>query len=235
MELYSEIAKKIKDNKALIAITGGGGKTTLMENLALYLKSKGLSVLITTTTKVESPIYHDYKVDYVYSDESVLSHDVKKQESVFYANKSYDTKKWISPRLEVIIALSKLYDVVLYEADGSRSLPLKIHTERDPVVLNSSDIVIGVMGVWALGHKAYEMCFGDGSGRIIDKSYLDEYLCSEEGLSKSMEKAKEKIFVFNGGENASEHDKYTLASCKKPSNIISYLASARRDEIYATF
>ena len=235
MGLFSEIGKAIEGDKSLIAITGGGGKTSLMENMALYLKKEGYSVLITTTTKVASPLFHDYKVDHVFSDESVLSHKVKKGESVFYCDRSYDTKKWISPRKDVLKTLASLYDVVIYEADGSRGLPLKIHTERDPVILDNTDIVIGVMGLWGIGHKAYEMCFGDGSERLIDKDYLEEYFSSKEGLSKEMDKAKRRIFVFNGGEAASEETISMLKKCNKSNDISCYIASIREDRIYASF
>ena len=117
----------------------------------------------------------DYKTDFIFSDESaVIAHDVKKSESVFYAERSIDVKKWQSPRLEVLSYLTKCYDVVLIEADGSRGLPLKIHTERDPVIIKESTGVIGVLGAKALNRKAYEVVFGDGSerGLYVNQDYI---------------------------------------------------------------
>lgn len=233
MELYKSLAALI-EGKALIAITGGGGKTTLMENLGEYLKNEGYSVLITTTTKVASPVFHDYKVDFVYSDSSVFSHAAKKGESVFYASRSYDSKKWMSPELSEIEILSQLYDVVIYEADGSRGLPLKYHNWRDPVVLPSTDIVIGVMGMWGIGYKAYEMCFGDGSDTIIDTSYLNEYIRSEEGLKKGMDYSDVKMFLFNGAESATEEQMKALKAITMPAGFTGYIASEKENILYET-
>lgn len=233
MELYDELSRFI-DKKSLIAITGGGGKTTLMENLGEALKNKGYSVLITTSTKVASPVFHDYKVDHIYSDSSVFSHEIKKGESVFYADRSYDSKKWVSPQLRDLEVLATLYDVVLYEADGSRGLPLKYHSERDPVILSGSDIIIGVMGLWGIGHRAYEMCFGDGSDEIIDRSYIEKYLYAKEGLCKGMDNAKCRIFLFNGAESASKEQLDVIDTIEIKDGYIGYLASEKENKLYGT-
>ncbi len=207
MDLFSYLEKQfITQCNNVISITGGGGKTTLMIEFASYLKKRGYSVLLTTTTKVESPKNIDYKADYIFSDESVLSHDAKGGETVFYAEKSFDVKKWISPRLDVLSILTQRYDVVLIEADGSRRLPLKLHTERDPVIPKETTGVIGVMGASALGRLAQYEVFGDSSDRIIDKEYLKGYLDNPEGIKKGMRENIPHLILFNAADRLSEDE-----------------------------
>ena len=83
--------------KPFVSITGGGGKTTLMIESARYFKEKGLSVLVTTTTKVISPYLLDYGQDRVFDDESILSYVPKAGEVVFYAHVFENGNKWCSP------------------------------------------------------------------------------------------------------------------------------------------
>lgn len=201
MELFQQLEKLfINGEHSVVSITGGGGKTTLMIELAAYLKKKGYSILITTTTKVESPGNIDYKADHIFRDETVLAHAVKKSETVFYAEKSFDVKKWIAPRHDVLSLLCKRYDAVLIEADGSRRLPLKIHTERDPVILKETTGVIGIMGAAALGEKAEYAVYGDSSDRIVDKEYIKDYLEMPEGIRKGMREDIPHIILLNGAD-----------------------------------
>jgi probable selenium-dependent hydroxylase accessory protein YqeC len=55
-----------------------------------------------------------------------------------------------------IDALADLFDIVLVEADGSKGLPVKAPASHEPVVPASSSIVIGVVGLDALGRPMDE-------------------------------------------------------------------------------
>lgn len=229
MELFSYLEKLfITECHSVISITGGGGKTTLMIEFASYLKNRGYSVLITTTTKVASPKSIDYKADYIYSDEAVLNHEVKRSETVFYAVRSFDIKKWISPDLDVLSILTKRYDVVLIEADGSRGLPLKIHTERDPVIVKETTGVIGVMGLAALWQNAQYAVFGDDSNRVVDRIYLESYLENPEGIKKGFIKERPHLILFNGADKLSDDEIREI----KGWNLPFVLASLWENKIY---
>lgn len=52
-----------------------------------------------------------------------------------------------------------LADVVLIEADGAKCLPCKVPAEKEPVIPDECDIVIGVMGIDTLGQPLEEICF----------------------------------------------------------------------------
>ena len=142
--LYGGYCDSKDGPKPFVSITGGGGKTTLMIESARYFKEKGLSVLVTTTTKVISPYLLDYGQDGVFNDEGVLSHDPKEGEIVFYAHVSDDGNKWCSPGFENLSQLYGMYDVVLCEADGSKRLPVKVHTSRDPQIHPLTNMSLGI-------------------------------------------------------------------------------------------
>ncbi|MBQ2259262.1 MAG: putative selenium-dependent hydroxylase accessory protein YqeC [Spirochaetales bacterium] len=235
MKLYEYLEEcTVKKTGAVIYITGGGGKTTLMESFGEYLKHRGYSVLLTTTTKVASPKQHNYRTDKVFGDESVLGYMPKKGESVFFADHSYDIKKWIAPRMEVLSLLNKRYDIVLIEADGSKGLPFKYHTERDPVVYDDATAVIAVCGIWGIGSKAYEMCFGDGRECIIDKRYMDEYLRDSEGLTKGMRNNTKNLILFNGADEVDSSVLEMLSSLELPKSVKGVIGSERDGSLYGT-
>ena len=227
-ELYSAL---VKNGKAVIAITGGGGKTTLLRKLSTYLKKQSLSVLITTTTKIQNPLFYDYEADFIFKDElGILTHEVEKGEKVFYAESSkYDIKKTVSPRLELLSVLKDRYDVLLYEADGSRGLPLKIHSERDPVIIDGTTTVIAVMGLSAIGEKAYSVVFGDDSDKIVDSEYITSYLRDPDGLTKGMKAYTDNVIVVNqcdGHEDKMDE----VMKVRFPYPV--FIASEENDEVY---
>lgn len=220
----------LPEGKGFISITGGGGKTTLMEKLGRYLADNGSSALMTTTTKVASPRLHQYGADFIFEDESVLGHKPEKGSLVFYAHHHpMDMKKWIAPREEVLTILSSMYDVVISEADGSRGLPFKIHTERDPVIHPSTTAVIAVAGLWGIGEKAYSAVFGSDEDVPVDRDYLERYVKMEEGISKGF--IGNNAIVFNGAECVDSSVLDMLMSIVYPENTIVVAASEKEDKI----
>ena len=221
----------INNDKAFISITGGGGKTTLMEKLAFHLSSNGKSVLMTTTTKVASPYLHDYGASRIFSDESILAYIPSPGDAIFYAeHHPMDMKKWIAPREEVLEILSSRYDIVISEADGSRGLPLKIHTSRDPVIHPSTTHVIAVMGMWGIGEKACSSVFGSDEDVIVDRSYIQHYIDMPEGLLKGSIEEHTAI-IFNGAENSTCDEISMLNELSYPAGVIALAASEKNNRI----
>lgn len=220
----------ISGGRGFVSVTGGGGKTSFMASFGKHLRDKGLSVLITTTTKVMSPRLHKYGQDMIFSGEDVLGYRPRKAELVFYAERStMDMKKWLSPRLEVLSALYGFYDVIIAEADGSRGLPLKMHTERDPVIHPLTSATVAVMGSWGIGDKIYSAVFGDGREGIVDADYLSWYMTVPEGLCKGM--TGRKAILINGAEDLSEDSMSMLRGLSYPESA--YAVSIREDRIIA--
>lgn len=232
MKLYEQLESRLvdKDGCNVISITGGGGKTTLLVKFGDYLRRQGYSVLITTTTKVQSPTYYRYGADSVFVDEvSALSHVPSPGTLVFYAERNFaEAKKSVSPRAEVLSALIRRYDVTLVEADGSRGMPLKMHTSRDPVILPETTAFIAVMGVDGIGRKAYEVVFGSNCEDTVDRDYLEYYFGNEEGLLKKIVPDLPAVVIFNRADEFA----FDSSVLDFPHDISVLVASEEKDEVY---
>lgn len=230
-ELEKRLIKPEKKHNA-ISVTGGGGKTSLLTEFGRYLRDRGYSVILTTTTRIAGPARHDYRTDYIFHDRDILEYKTEKGRSVLYAEPGSDPGKWSSPAPDVLSELYTVFDVMLIEADGSRGLPLKIHTERDPVILPFTDSVVGVMGLWGIGCKANDAVFGDDRDVIVDDMYIDSYLRSENGLIKGMSSATYNAVILNGMDiNPSMYSGFISRMGSYPLFDI-LAASIRRGEIY---
>ncbi len=109
-----------------VSVTGGGGKTTFLISFGEYLKSKGYSVLLTTSTKLGSREEENYKVDYFFTkDDELLSHTVQKGESILFAHESSVPGKLVSPREEIIKEVTSLFDSFSDNLDLIKSLKIR--------------------------------------------------------------------------------------------------------------
>ena len=221
----------IPEGHGFVSVTGGGGKTSFMSLFGRTVADRGLRTMITTTTRVMSPRLHDYGADAIFDSEMVLSHEPCEGELVFYAEHStMDMKKWLSPRLEVLTALMARYDVIIAEADGSRGLPLKIHSERDPVIHPLTTATVGIMGLWGIGDRIYSSVFGDGRDGIVDEDYLSWYMTCEEGLSKGF--CERSAIILNGADTFSSEGLASLHSVSFPDVTGVVAASIKEDKVY---
>ncbi len=234
MELWKEMERKIcVSGHSFISVTGGGGKTTFLIEFGQYLKNKGRSVLLTTTTKLGSPSSVDYHVDNIaYSVEEIMDKGVRKGESTLFAHYDEKKDKLVSPNEEELLEVERLFDCVLSEADGARGRSVKIHTHRDPVIFKITTAIVAVMGVWGIGETAYCAAFGDDRDVIIDSNYLDCALSSEEGLLKGMREDLINILLFNGGDKIDENKINTIKSLHIPSSLSGYIVSEKENRIY---
>ena len=201
----------------------------MMTGFASYLRSCGKKVLMTTTTKIMSPYKHDYKADKIFSDDAVLSFIPNCPCSVIYALEDKETCKWSCPPVENFDVLISRYDVIICEADGSRGLPLKIHTDRDPVVPAFTTYTISVMGLWGIGREAKDVVFGDDRSVIVDEPYLRWYLKDPEGLLKGSLPGHRAV-VFNGAERFT--DTGILRALDYPQDVFVCTASEQEGVLY---
>ncbi|MBK5200503.1 MAG: putative selenium-dependent hydroxylase accessory protein YqeC [Spirochaetaceae bacterium] len=236
MQLLNKIDEMIfnpelKNN--VIAITGGGGKTTTMIALGEFYKTKGYSVLLSTTTKVQSPRFFDFKVDYIFFEEcDFFMHEPVKGESVVFVEQHImNPKKSLAPRDEILPLISKKYDVTILEADGARCLPLKKHRACDPVIPKNVTSVIAIAGMSSFNHSAANFCMGeDDMSLVVDKNYLQLLIDSSEGLLKRIESYHKSIILFNQSDLINTKDIEILKNIKSSSPII--LGSIKENKVY---
>jgi probable selenium-dependent hydroxylase accessory protein YqeC len=140
-----------------LAVVGAGGKTGLITALAKALSRAGASVVTTTTTKVwldqarlaprlvfryENPSWRE-----------ALERGLSESKSVFVAERPLDTGKaqGIDPAVCDELFASGAADYVIAEADGAAGHPVKAHAPHEPVIPQSSTVVVAMAGLDCLG------------------------------------------------------------------------------------
>lgn len=139
----------------VIAIVGAGGKTTTALRLVEEFKERGLTPILTTTTHMMCPDTSDF----------IGEEDLEQVKAVLDTHRSAwigipGARKRIGAVSERFFAkLCGLGVPIIVEADGARMNPFKIPAEWEPVIPKQTNIVIGVMGLRALGCPIENVCY----------------------------------------------------------------------------
>lgn len=178
--------------KHTICLVGGGGKTTVMYELAAAWAACGRKVLALTSTHILCPADGSFAAD------AAAVHNLWQQRRyAVIGTPELATGKLTLPPQSVYEALQLQADVILCEADGSRHHPCKVPAEHEPVLWPDSDIVLAVAGMDALGRPLAQACqrpqlaaelLGCSAEKIIDAQMLAALLLSEQGARKNVGK-----------------------------------------------
>lgn len=180
----------------VISIVGAGGKTSLMYCLAEMYSENNMNVLMTTTTHIYKPERYKYAAD-----EEQLG-KIWDRGGIAVMGEPCEEKKLSQP--EDIDRYISLADVAIIEADGSRGMPCKVPYDHEPVVPEQSDMVIGVVGIDALGKPLNKVCYGsENAARLLgtDESHIlteediAEILSSEKGTMKNVGDKKYYVVI----------------------------------------
>lgn len=139
----------------LVALVGGGGKTTLMYRLAAEAASRGLAVICSTTTRIFPPrIPEDTRALILESDSVTQAEILRRAPSPCVAASHLDNGKLMGLAPEALDTLARALPdhLFLVEADGAAMRPLKAPAAHEPVFPSSTVLAIAVIGLEALGH-----------------------------------------------------------------------------------
>jgi CTP:molybdopterin cytidylyltransferase MocA len=158
----------------VIAVAGAGGKSTYIRQQAEKLALEGKRVAVTTTTHIYHPCVL-YGIRESWSGDETEPVAVVRGVAYFGRPLGVDRKpdgfersgvpenvqqSWklgpVSP--DAFRQICNRYDVVYVEADGSRSMPVKIPLEGEPVLPPGTDEVVIVMGRHAVGRPPRAVC-----------------------------------------------------------------------------
>lgn len=208
MKLYKILNIELNE-KAVISVVGGGGKTTTIETLAKELSHEGKSVLITTSTAIFIPqrgSYDDFFVEDIPSDFS------PKPGTITYFAETKDKIKLKTNDISLIdrIITKKIFDFILIEADGSKGKPIKAPGPHEPVISQYTTITIGVIGMDSIDtiideenvHRSdlfLELLRKDI--KFIDNNAIIKLILSDNGLFKNS--IGRKIVLLNKVKNNS--------------------------------
>lgn len=139
-------------SSAVIAAVGSGGKTSCLTALARRYRAAGQSVLLTTTT-------HMRRTEDACCSSSLPALERRLRETGFLFAGSPAAEGKLGPLPpEQYAALSRLAQVTLVEADGSRGLPLKLPARWEPVLPSKPSLVLVLQGLSGLGKPLSRVC-----------------------------------------------------------------------------
>lgn len=173
-----------------ICLVGGGGKTTVIYELAAAWAACGRRVLVLTSTHILRPVDGSFAAD-----ATAVQNLWQQGRYAVIGTPEPATGKLTAPPQFLYEALHLQADVILCEADGSRHHPCKVPAEYEPVLLPDSDIVLAVAGMDALGNSLQQACqrpqlaaelLGCGAEKILDAQMLKVLLLSEQGARKNV-------------------------------------------------
>ena len=146
-------------SKEVVALTGGGGKTTLMFRLADELIAGGAHVVTTMTTRIFVGQMARAPAHLILNGEDALLAQLPAAlaayRHVLIAGGiviEKDKVEGVPPDLVERIASQASVQAVIVEADGSRRLPLKAPAAHEPVIPRATTLVVPVVGLDVLGH-----------------------------------------------------------------------------------
>jgi len=145
-------------SKEVIALSGGGGKTTLMFRLAAELAASGQRVVTTMTTRIFVSQMAQAPHTLVLHGEGALLAQLPEALAeyghVLIAGSTMveqDKVQGVPPEFLNRIAAQPAVDVVIVEADGSRRLSFKAPAQHEPVIPSSTTILVPVVGLEVVG------------------------------------------------------------------------------------
>lgn len=176
--------------KHTICLVGGGGKTTVMYELAAAWAACGRKVLVLTSTHILQPADGSFAADV-----PAVQNLWQQGRYAVIGNPELATGKLTAPPQFLYEAMKPQADVILCEADGSKHHPCKAPAAHEPVLLPDSDIVLAVAGMDALDNSLQQACqrpqlaaelLGCSAEKIIDAQMLAALLLSEQGARKNV-------------------------------------------------
>jgi molybdenum cofactor cytidylyltransferase len=143
---------------AVVSFVGAGGKTTSMFRLATELSAAGLRIVSTTTTHISKEQVHFAPAAITLDEVDLLESRLDQYGQCLVIGPPDGKGRVFGASSELIDVLHARadVDVVLVEADGSRSLPFKAPGQHEPVVPKATTILAPVAGMNSLGQPLDE-------------------------------------------------------------------------------
>ncbi len=138
---------------AVISFVGGGGKTSSMFRLASELSATGFRVLTTTTTHISERQARIPPVSIRWNELDLLDAQLDRHGHCLLIGPPDGKGRVLGAPSEMIASLHGRpdVDVILVEADGSRSRPFKAPGEHEPVVPEATTILVPIAGLNSIG------------------------------------------------------------------------------------
>ena len=190
--------------------------------LARYRAKRGSSVLVTTTTRILDPEAASEREGKSFGQVLRLADPTAPEslERIRAAGSlivlgspgdapdgTGDSPKLLGVYPDCLETLARIFDLVLVEADGSKGLPIKAPAAHEPVVPPSATVVVGLVGLDALGapldgrvaHRSELLgpLVGCAPGEPIEVEHIVRLAASSQGLFKGSPAGAARILLLN--------------------------------------
>lgn len=149
--LFSALGVQCGD---LVCAVGGGGKTSLLRALSRAATQRGLTAVLTTTTHMQAP---EPGVPLCSAFDPDRLRALLDAHGFCMLGHAEGRRLSSAPGTD-FARLRGLADVTLCEADGAHCLSCKAPAGHEPALPPEASLVVGVMGVTALGLPIAEGC-----------------------------------------------------------------------------
>lgn len=198
------------DQNTRVALVGGGGKTTLMFQLA---RDFGTRVICTTSTHLALDQLGAADKHLIITDpaEAFLPAEAYPGKILLVTGPLVEPNRVGSPPPEILTRLANVADEwgcpLIIESDGARKLPIKAPAAHEPPIpdfVNAVIVVIGLSGLgkplveeWVHRPELYSKLVGLPVGEILESHHLVKGLTSREGGLKNIPAGARKILLIN--------------------------------------
>lgn len=143
----------------ILALSGGGGKTTTLFGLAGDLAARGARVLVTTTTRIRDPRAEGRRIDgfleipgpgaaaWASGEGAAALSGGRGPVTVLCAGIEDGKLVGLDPGIFPALAASDRWDAILVEADGAKMRPVKAPAPYEPVWPAGTTAALGVLGL----------------------------------------------------------------------------------------
>jgi probable selenium-dependent hydroxylase accessory protein YqeC len=198
-------------NGELVAIVGGGGKSSLMFELAQRLPGRGV---MTTTTRIFSEQMSSAAECCTLADTDWRARlDAFESALLVVGRVEGERAVGVAPELPAELLAHRRIDWVVVEADGSRMLPVKAPGPHEPVIPMGTTLLVPVVGIDALlkpiaetAHRPERVCAITGLSveDTLTPAALARLMTSREGGLKGASSAGRTAVLINKVESAVE-------------------------------
>jgi probable selenium-dependent hydroxylase accessory protein YqeC len=230
----------------IIAIVGGGGKTTAMYRLAREAAEEGRRAVATGTTLFTPPAHRLGARLVVDEPGGALISAIRSEArygSWLIAAAGHADKgrlRPIAPDVPAAIIASGAVDTVIAEADGSRNRPFKAPGEHEPVIPHGATLVIAVAGMTALGtpldeehvHRPERVAglTGDALGSPVTLEMMAAALAHADGGRKRVPASCRFAVLLNQAEAERAGDARRLAAMLRARGVPLVVVARARDD-----
>ena len=195
----------------LVAIVGGGGKSSLLFALADSLPGR---VVLTTTTRIFTAQMSQAEEACSLADENWRERlDAFASSLLVVGGAEGDRAVGVPPELPAEMLARPGVDWVVVEADGSRMLPVKAPAAHEPVIPDQTGLLVPVVGIDALSGPIREVAHrpervstitGLAPEEMLTPEALAALLTSSQGGLKDAPQAARVAVLINKVESPSE-------------------------------